>query len=409
MASYTVRAVCADSEKPVECLVQEFFEDSNKSSKPVFGRTRDGLYTSRSPNCIAIGFRPTDAHWTRILELDDIEDLPIVGGASVFELEPLSDLHAPWWMHTVGAVGSSMAQKQAVRIGIVDRVFKAPNYLQHIKFIDGARYVDPILRRHKDPYDTHGHAVSALLAARNSGSFNGVASEAEFYFADANPDADGTDEDYATVISAAVVDGIKRLVGQHDVQLINLSLGFQEDLRDVKAAIAKAWEAGCLCLAGAGNRGRPSLMFPARLSSVVGVGGMAIDWASAPSSSMLSRKADEARAQQLIGRTILPPGGAPYWDVHADYGSGLDVVAPSISVTFPTYGSLTSEYNGTSYSAPIVTGVLARFLAADEGYHLLAGAERSQYAMDALEKMSNNNHLPTKRKCRFGMPSLDGC
>jgi serine protease len=76
-----------------------------------------------------------------------------------------------------------------------------------------------------------------------------------------------------------VADGIDYAVsyaegGVKPVKVINLSLGSEGTSQTVKSAIDRAWAAGVLTVAAAGNSGKNLVEFPANLANVLAVGAL---------------------------------------------------------------------------------------------------------------------------------------
>lgn len=117
--------------------------------------------------------------------------------------------------------------------------------------------------------------------------------------------------------------------------VINLSLG--SDLSDqyVRETIRIASQAGSLVVASSGNDGCSCMVYPANYPEVLSVG--ALDSNNAPAN-------------------------------FSSYGANLDILAPGTSITSANWtagnptGAYVSGINGTSYSAPLVSGLMTRLL-----------------------------------------------
>lgn len=117
--------------------------------------------------------------------------------------------------------------------------------------------------------------------------------------------------------------------------VISLSLGSELPDEYVREAIRAATAAGSVVVAASGNDGCDCIAYPANYPEVVAVGALHTD--SQPAS-------------------------------FSSYGSGLDILAPGTQMTTANWTSSnpTSAYssgvNGTSFAAPLVSGLLTRIL-----------------------------------------------
>lgn len=117
-------------------------------------------------------------------------------------------------------------------------------------------------------------------------------------------------------------------------RVINLSLGGEASLA-VTEAVNDAVAAGAVVVAATGNGYRSSVLHPATLPNVVGVG-----------------------AAEEGGGSFK---AAPY----SNFGAGLDLLAPGTGVVSTAPGGGTRLSNGTSMATPFVAGAAALLLAVD--------------------------------------------
>jgi serine protease len=148
---------------------------------------------------------------------------------------------------------------------------KAPDW-GDTKFLPGYDFVNGDTHPNDDEY--HGtHVASTIAEATNNAM--GVAGLAfgcaimPVKVLDEN--GEGTFFDVAEGIDYAVEyeEG-----GKKPVKVINLSLGSEGTSQTVRSAIERAWAAGVLAVAAAGNSGKGLVEFPANLASVLAVGAL---------------------------------------------------------------------------------------------------------------------------------------
>lgn len=160
----------------------------------------------------------------------------------------------------------------------------------------------------------HGTAVASMILG-SGGQIPGIAPGAElvsFRIAD----------DFGRSDSFRLAEGIIAAVDAK-VAAINISMGSYGDSAVVRAALAYARDAGVVVVAAAGNDGQGRVMHPGADSSVVGVA--AVD------------------------------GTGNRLDF-SNYGEGINLAAPGFGVNAAWTEDRVASVNGTSFSAPIVTG-----------------------------------------------------
>ena len=155
---------------------------------------------------------------------------------------------------------------------------------------------------------------------------------------------------------SAVAEGIDFAVAQ-GAKVINMSLGASEGVGFLQAAVERAAAAGVVLVASAGNEADepdpPSdVGFPARYPEVIAVGASGFD----------NQRVDYSNPGPNL--EIMAPAGE---NAGQDVGDGLPdgAVAPSF-VHFPATGETiyaTFVGNGTSFSAPQVSGGIALLIA----------------------------------------------
>jgi len=196
----------------------------------------------------------------------------------------------------------------------------------------------------------HGTHVAGLIAGRAEAGkgVRGVAPGCTLY----GYRVFGRGADYA--VSLHIAKAI-RLAVEDGCDLINLSLGAEQDMPEVWREIQRARSLGVVCLAATGNDYRAPVSYPARYSPVLAV-------------SAFGRKGVyPQRAAQALSQA--KPLGAPD---RRNFMASFSNVGPEVKLTGPGVGVVSCFTNGryavmdgTSMACPLVTGALARRLAKD--------------------------------------------
>jgi len=196
-----------------------------------------------------------------------------------------------------------------------------------------------------EPFGTtyHGSHVAGIAAAvaNNSKGVAGVAYDATIIPIRAlGSDGSGTSVDIADAILYAA--GLLSAGGQTlsaPADVINLSLGSNQESLAIRSAVQDAYNAGSIVIAAAGNDGSSSNFYPASQFEAIGVGSVN----EAEQRSLFSNIANNV--------DLMAPGGT-------DSRSGLaDGVLDGI---YSTVGDDNyTEYKGTSMAAPFVSGIAA--------------------------------------------------
>lgn len=326
---------------------------------------------------------PLDGHWSMVVEIDS-PDMDI-------QMLSMGDANLPWWQLLVGAKRKATHSAKGMRVGIIDLLFKPATELKHLTFVNPQRLTE---WESSIGVEGHGQQVSAVLAGRGPGGYRGLASKAHIFFIDASvPNGDGS-LSRVDVDHARVLDGIRNLSKNHQVDIINLSCGFAgHDLPDLEDAVEQAADLGTLCICAAGNSSGHPVEVPARYDAAVAVGGIGFtEVADLP--TCLGHNAAQAVADGGLGTFVSRLFGRPFQDTGTCSGPEINAFAPSMGVIIKSPGGAISDCFGTSYASPIVSAVLACALANDQIYRDLKGRERHIHARRRLGEISVDLGLP---------------
>ena len=194
-----------------------------------------------------------------------------------------------------------------------------------------------------DDDNGHGTHCAGIIAAENNDFGTvGVAYAADLY---AVKVLDSTGSGYYSQI----ISGIDWAIS-NDMDIISMSLGGSTGSTTLQSAIARAYNAGIVIVAAAGNNGTSSISYPARYTQAVAIGAV---------------NSSDVRAS---------------W---SNYGSQLDLVAPGVSIYSTYYGNSYATLSGTSMATPYAAGM---FALAKEASPALTNAQLETqlktYAMD---------------------------
>ncbi|NDV62408.1 S8 family serine peptidase [Puniceicoccales bacterium CK1056] len=216
----------------------------------------------------------------------------------------------------------------------------------HPSVPDGSvRQLDMLGGNDDGTYSAHGTAVAGLIAS-NDFFAPGIAPGSEI-LAIRVLDTDGQGDAFtlAQGIIAAVNNG---------ASVINMSLGGYSDSGVLRQAVNYASENGVVMVAAAGNDGMNRLTYPAAYASVIGVNAVDANGNRTPFSN---------------------------------YGEGLDIAAPGYHVHALWDEEGYVFFDGTSASAPLVSGMAARLLQ--------TGAATTPAAVQSLiRNYANDTGLP---------------
>lgn len=173
----------------------------------------------------------------------------------------------------------------------------------------------------KEENNVHGTAVAGIIAGFPSSEKGilGVAHNARIISVDVTDDPNGI------IKVEHLVEGIEYAISQK-AEIINISAGVKQPSDELYKAVQKAYDAGIVIVAAAGNYMRNDLLYPAKYKEVIAAGALSRE------KSILSPKGD-------VGKNII-------------YLPGENIATAGSNQGY-------TAISGTSAATPILTGIVA--------------------------------------------------
>ncbi len=289
----------------------------------------------------------------------------------------ISNRDKVWWLNALGIRRPIEAKN--IKVGVIDinnaalKVNSDVTYFQHWQ--------------HSQPGNNgHGSRVCRILTnQQDNGLVNeGICNQIDLSFYDTTPPLSKI-LDNEKYVSSAIYDGILYLSNDLGVDIICIAGGIY-DKRGFDAlhrAVKIAQNLGTLVVAAVGNDASLPCAAPACFSEVVGVGGLGLKTAY-PNNSYAALVAD----RQITERYLTINDNSDWFvSPHCQNDENVDILAPSIGVTLTFANDYITDIEGTSYSCPMIVGLLASLLSEDGVFSNLKGLERSKYARKAIERI----------------------
>ena len=191
----------------------------------------------------------------------------------------------------------------------------------------------------------HGTPVSGIIRAKADNGLGGagIAPDCSLYMIRVDSDS-GTIDTYTEAVA------VDRAVEQYGADVINISIGGARYAEYYDKSIKAAYEHGTAVVCAAGNDGTGCVAYPAAYAGAIAV-------------SASDRSSERA--------------------YFSNYGNEVRFAAPGVGVVVP-YGDSYKSINGTSFSAPIISGVVAVMLSS--GKVTASGSARVDEVLRLLDK-----------------------
>lgn len=255
---------------------------------------------------------------------------PASGGASNQVATPFGNQLLPW----LGVTGDNSRWGASVKIAVLDTGIVPHAALPPVvKSIEITPFPEDLSRVH-----THATAVASLISGRDP-MVRGVAPAADLISIRILDDR-GTSDSFA--IAAGLLAAMDARV-----DIINLSLGEQQDNPMIADAIRIVLDQGIVVVASSGNEGLQEAKYPAAYPGVIGVGAV------------------DASGERMA---------------FSNLGSELGLTAPGYGVNAASSNGGFISISGTSASAPLVSAAIAATMS-DGTSRRLSSAEAVKIVM----------------------------
>ena len=312
---------------------------------------------------------------------------------SVVECHPLPTArsHRGWWHDRLGIRQFSRGKGNGIKVGIADTGVGPHKGLQHVEdigaFIAGLRNANA----GKD-IDSHGTHVCGIIGARpeSSDHFGGIAPGVKVFSARVFQSSNGANQ----IDIANAIDSLSR---DHEVDLINLSLGADTASEIERDAIIDAAERGTLCVCAAGNS-NGAVEYPAAFSETLAISAVGLlGWGPGGESKKLPAQFERFGQENL------------YHANFSCFGPEISGAAPGVGIisTVPESTDSTLPYasmDGTSMASPAACAALAVVLSKDATYKSMPrDGMRTQHAKTLFSQSCRDLGLDAKYQGR-GIP-----
>lgn len=245
----------------------------------------------------------------------------------LFDSDIAEDSGLKWDLDAINAdeAAKISCEGQNIKVGVIDSG-AAP----HPDLVDSLCRGYNYLSKTTDVTDNIGHGtfVCGLIAANpNSADIVGVAHKADIV------PLKCFDNGYTTRVST-ICSAIYDAVDIYGCDIINMSLGVPSYSQTFEKAIKYAIDKGVIIVAAVGNYGTDELYYPAAFDGVIGVGSI----------------------NENLKKSVF-----------SQYNSSVFVVAPGEDVWSTSADGAYSQKSGTSFSTPLVSGMIAVMMNVEDG------------------------------------------
>ncbi len=285
-----------------------------------------------------------------------------------------------WWHEVHGVRRHGVRRGRGIRVGVADTGIGPHPCLEHATdigaFIEGSHDPDG-----GADADSHGSHVCGTIGARPQadGHYAGIAPGVALFSARVFPPNSGARQDDIV----AAIDALSR---DHEVDLINLSLGSEVPSEIERDAIIDALERGTVCVCAAANSAGP-VEWPAAFEETVAVSALGLEGWGPPGTLASFRRPEDP--EKFADDNLYLANFSCFGPEITCAGSGVGIIS-----TVPERFGLSAPYGamgGTSMASPAACASLAAVLSESAEYKNLPRDEtRAELAKSLLRNTSRD-------------------
>jgi subtilisin family serine protease len=369
------------------------------SGIPVQGRTDAqgtvtlSLFNETDATLRALYINPVSDFWSMWVTRPKLTS----GSTNVLKLRPLAEVFADFpttellgWGQQAMRLDQVPAQLagRGVKVAVVDSGAAATTHPDLGAIRDG---VDLTVSPHnasqwRDDTIAHGSHCSGIIAgARNGRGIRGFAPGAEVHEARIFPGGR----------ISSLIDAIDYCI-DHDIDIVNMSLGTSGSSQIMLQKIAQAKELGVACIVAAGNTGG-GVQFPGTSPDVLTVSAIGRE-GTFPDNSY------HAQQRWTAGRIDQGYFSAQF----SCHGPSVDVSGPGVAVVSSVPAAGYAAWDGTSMATPHIAGLAALVLAHHPDFQAagmnLRGAARVDRLFDILKSSATSLAFGDPERAGAGLP-----
>lgn len=330
--SSVVQAEELNKEETIRLIVKRCQEGGHRSLDEVFvdhGLVCESTISEIACAIVEVSASEADATIKELKENQEVEYVEKDARAELFVQtnDPYSSVNYQWHLQKLGlpTAWETTTGDEDLIVAVIDTGVNA--YHPELQGLVLTELGYDFVNDSNDSSDQRGHgtAVAGSITANtnNGAGISGISWNTKILPLKVFPENDGASYiDIAEAVVYAVESG---------ADIINLSLGGPSYSNSLNSVFQYAWEEGCVIIASAGNESNSVVNYPAGFGSVISV--------------------SATDKEDLLAS-------------FSSYGDTVEISAPGQSIVSLTSSGGYGYWSGTSFSAPVVSGVTALVMSA---------------------------------------------